>query len=37
MGVPNCGKGEPGQAVFVGHASPVCVFADVDVFGGESE
>lgn len=36
MGVPNCGKGEPGQAVFVGHASPTCVFADVDVFGGES-
>ena len=37
LSVPNCGKGEPNQAVFVGHASPVCVFADVDVFGGEDE
>ena len=32
-GVLNCGKGEPNQAVFVGHASPACVFRDVDVFG----
>ncbi len=31
-GVLNCGKGEPNQAVFVGHASPACVFRDVDVF-----
>ncbi|MFT4623350.1 MAG: putative Zn-dependent protease [Myxococcota bacterium] len=30
-----CGKGEPNQLVRVGHASPACVFADVDVFGGE--
>jgi predicted Zn-dependent protease len=36
FGVPNCGKGEPNQSVFVGHASPVCVFAGVNVFGGES-
>ncbi|GAB3264566.1 TldD/PmbA family protein [Chitinimonas naiadis] len=36
MGTPNCGKGEPNQAVRVGHASPACVFADVDVFGGEA-
>jgi predicted Zn-dependent protease len=36
MGVPNCGKGEPNQVIFVGHASPPCHFADVEVFGGES-
>jgi hypothetical protein len=35
MGTPNCGKGEPNQAILVGHASPVCLFADVAVFGGE--
>ncbi len=35
LGTPNCGKGEPNQCVRVGHASPACVFADVDVFGGE--
>ncbi|MFH2115383.1 MAG: TldD/PmbA family protein, partial [Spirochaetota bacterium] len=34
FGVPNCGKGEPNQVIFVGHASPVCAFADVEVFGG---
>ncbi len=34
-GVPNCGKAEPNQAIFVGHSSPVCLFSDVDVFGGE--
>jgi len=34
MGTPNCGKGEPNQAVRVGHASPACVFADIEVFGG---
>jgi predicted Zn-dependent protease len=33
-GVQNCGKGEPNQAVYVGHASPPCLFRDVDVFGG---
>jgi predicted Zn-dependent protease len=31
---PQCGKGEPNQVIRVGHASPVCVFADVEVFGG---
>ncbi|RMH69681.1 MAG: TldD/PmbA family protein [Actinomyces sp.] len=36
MGVPNCGKGEPNQMQWVGHASPVCRFADVEVFGGEA-
>jgi TldD protein len=35
MGTPNCGKGEPNQVVRVGHASPACLFADVEVFGGE--
>ena len=34
MGTPFCGKGEPNQVIRVGHASPACVFADVDVFGG---
>jgi predicted Zn-dependent protease len=33
-GSPYCGKGEPNQAIRVGHAAPVCVFADVEVFGG---
>jgi predicted Zn-dependent protease len=32
----NCGKGEPNQAVTTGHASPVCAFRGVEVFGGES-
>lgn len=35
LGTPGCGKGEPNQGVRVGHASPACVFAGVDVFGGE--
>lgn len=35
MGTPFCGKGEPNQAIAVGHASPVCLFSDIDVFGGE--
>jgi predicted Zn-dependent protease len=35
LGTPYCGKGEPAQVIWVGHASPACVFADVDVFGGE--
>jgi len=34
LGVRYCGKGEPNQAIRVGHASPICVFADVNVFGG---
>jgi len=33
-GTPYCGKGEPNQAIRVGHASPVCLFKDVEVFGG---
>ncbi len=35
MGTPYCGKGEPNQAIFVGHASPACLFSDTEVFGGE--
>ena len=37
LGTPYCGKGEPSQVIRVGHASPACVFADVDVFGGEAD
>ena len=33
-GTPFCGKGEPSQAIRVGHASPPCRFTNVDVFGG---
>lgn len=33
-GTFNCGKGEPNQAIWVGHGSPVAVFANVEVFGG---
>ena len=33
---PNCGKGEPNQVITVGHASPVCAFRAVEIFGGES-
>ena len=36
MGTPFCGKGEPNQAIGVGHASPACRFSNVEVFGGES-
>jgi len=36
MGTPFCGKGEPSQVIRVGHASPACLFGNVDVFGGES-
>lgn len=33
-GTPYCGKGEPNQAIRVGHASPVCAFKNIEVFGG---
>tara|TARA_Y100001970_G_C14229393_1_gene857669 strand:- start:669 stop:2090 length:1422 start_codon:yes stop_codon:yes gene_type:complete len=33
-GTPNCGKGEPNQVIRVGHASPTCLFNDIQVFGG---
>ncbi len=34
FGTPYCGKGEPNQAIRVGHASPLCAFANIEVFGG---
>ncbi len=34
LGVPTCGKGEPNQLQRVAHASPACLFGDVEVFGG---
>lgn len=33
-GSPYCGKGEPNQAIRVGHTSPVCAFKNIEVFGG---
>ena len=36
FGTPNCGKGEPNQIIRVGHASPACMFENVEVFGGAS-
>lgn len=35
-GTPYCGKGEPSQVIRVGHASPPCLFKEVEVFGGQS-
>ncbi len=34
-GVHTCGKGEPNQALNAGHAAPVCLFSQVEVFGGD--
>ncbi|MBF2034856.1 MAG: TldD/PmbA family protein [Leptolyngbyaceae cyanobacterium T60_A2020_046] len=34
FGTPYCGKGEPNQIIRVGHGSPVCAFANIEVFGG---
>jgi predicted Zn-dependent protease len=36
-GTQYCGKGEPNQAIQCGHAAPACVFAGVEVFGGEAD
>jgi predicted Zn-dependent protease len=36
LGTPYCGKGEPGQVIRVGHASPACRFRGVQVFGNEA-
>ncbi|MEN9722863.1 MAG: hypothetical protein RJB38_849 [Pseudomonadota bacterium] len=33
-GTPNCGKAEPNQVIRVGHRSPVCLFTQIEVFGG---
>ena len=35
-GTPYCGKGEPNQIIRVGHATPPCLFVDVEVCGGAS-
>ncbi len=35
-GASNCGKGEPNQMIQVGHAIPLCLFENVEVFGGTS-
>jgi len=34
-GTPYCGKGEPNQMIRVGHASPTCLFKNIEVFGGD--
>ncbi|MBQ27312.1 MAG: peptidase C69 [Nitrospiraceae bacterium] len=34
LGTPYCGKGEPNQSIRVGHSTPMCLFSQVDVFGG---
>lgn len=34
LGTPTCGKGEPNQAIRVGHATPPGLFSGVHVFGG---
>jgi len=36
LGTPYCGKGEPNQVIRVGHASPPCLFHNVDVFGEQA-
>jgi predicted Zn-dependent protease len=36
FGTPYCGKGEPNQVIRVGHRSPVCLFENVEIFGGAS-
>lgn len=36
FGTAFCGKGEPSQVIRVGHASPPCLFRDVEVFGGQA-
>ena len=33
-GTPYCGKGEPNQGIRVGHASPVGLFSNIEIFGG---
>jgi predicted Zn-dependent protease len=33
LGVTNCGKGEPNQSLYVGHATPACRFRRIAVLG----
>ena len=35
MGTPFCGKAEPSQVIRVGHASPACLFENIEIFGGQ--
>jgi len=35
FGTPYCGKGEPNQMIRVGHASPPCLFQNIEVFGAD--
>ncbi len=35
FGTSNCGKGEPNQAIRVGHRSPACLFSNISIFPGE--
>ena len=35
FGTSQCGKGEPNQAVRVGHQSPACLFSNISIFPGE--
>lgn len=35
-GVPNCGKGEPNQMQWVGHATPMGLFKNIEIFGSKS-
>lgn len=35
-GSPYCGKGEPNQGITVGHAVPICLFENIEIFGGSS-
>jgi predicted Zn-dependent protease len=34
LGTPTCGKGEPNQAIRVGHTTPAGLFSSVQIFGG---
>ncbi len=36
FGTPYCGKGEPSQAIHVGHSAPPCLFKNIEIFGGAS-
>lgn len=33
-GLTSCGKGEPNQLIYVGHAAPACLFSNIEIFGG---
>ena len=34
LGTPFCGKGEPNQSIYVGHSTPICLFDNIEIFGG---